>query len=250
MKRFMEFAVKLYPAEWRKRYEAEFSALLEDMNPNWRTLLDAFGGAVAMQLRSLRFGTIVALMGLIGFLLALLPSYFLTDEYAATVILKIQPQPAGDRPVSRSVVSDQIQVLAQNAFSNRSLGELIQRFRLYPEKEGKVALEELVGELKESILIRPAGKDAVFVQFIYCDRFLSKRVAEELANNLVDLSKSSGGGGNAFDLGILNPVRTPQVPIAPSRLKISLCGLLAGAAIGGAIAFVRRPRLTPPQTLS
>ncbi len=40
MSRSMKFLTRLYPAAWRKRYEVEFDALLEDVEPGWRALFD------------------------------------------------------------------------------------------------------------------------------------------------------------------------------------------------------------------
>jgi hypothetical protein len=53
MKRFCRVAARLYPAEWRRRYGRELEALLEDMEPGWRELVDLFCGALTMQIRTL-----------------------------------------------------------------------------------------------------------------------------------------------------------------------------------------------------
>jgi hypothetical protein len=45
MKRIMRFLVRLYPSSWRKRYGAEFDALLEDAMPTARDTFDLFWGA-------------------------------------------------------------------------------------------------------------------------------------------------------------------------------------------------------------
>jgi len=53
MRRILPFLIRLYPKAWRERYESEFTALLEDVDPGWRTLIDVFNGGVAMQLKTL-----------------------------------------------------------------------------------------------------------------------------------------------------------------------------------------------------
>ena len=71
MRRLTRFLTRLYPAAWRKRYEAELDALLEDVKPGWRPLLDILRGAVVMQLRAGSFWRIVAISGLAGLLIGL-----------------------------------------------------------------------------------------------------------------------------------------------------------------------------------
>ena len=51
MRGLIRFAVRLYPAFWRARYEIEFDALLEDVDLGWRDLFDVLKGAGAMQIR-------------------------------------------------------------------------------------------------------------------------------------------------------------------------------------------------------
>jgi hypothetical protein len=50
MKRTMRFLVWLYPSTWRKRYGAEFEALLEDATPSAQDAFDVFWGALKMQM--------------------------------------------------------------------------------------------------------------------------------------------------------------------------------------------------------
>ena len=52
MNRLIRFLVRLYPAMWRQRYKAEFGALLEDVDPTWRTAL-ALNGLAPITLRLL-----------------------------------------------------------------------------------------------------------------------------------------------------------------------------------------------------
>jgi len=72
---------RLYPSTWRNRYEAEFAALLEDVDPSWRTSLDILKGAIAMQLRTASFGRIVALTGLVGLMFGPGIWFVMPDQY-------------------------------------------------------------------------------------------------------------------------------------------------------------------------
>ena len=44
--RLIRFASRLYPPSWRRRYEVEFEALLEDAGRDWRDVLDVLLGAL------------------------------------------------------------------------------------------------------------------------------------------------------------------------------------------------------------
>src|SRR5215475_1382837 len=50
--RAMEWAARLYPARWRRRYGTEFGALLEQAGSGWGEMTDVLKGAVAMHMRS------------------------------------------------------------------------------------------------------------------------------------------------------------------------------------------------------
>jgi hypothetical protein len=52
MRRLLRFLVTLYPHEWRRRYEAEFDALLESLPPSWSHVFNVAGGVVSMRMRS------------------------------------------------------------------------------------------------------------------------------------------------------------------------------------------------------
>ena len=53
MKRIEYWLLSLYPRAWRKRYEEEFVALLEQYTPSWRDLLDIFFCALHEQIFTL-----------------------------------------------------------------------------------------------------------------------------------------------------------------------------------------------------
>jgi hypothetical protein len=240
MRWLMGLAVRLYPKAWRGRYEDEFKALLEETKPSWRASFDVLKGAIEMQLRGVRFGKGVIFLALGGFFVALIPSYFIADQYAAKGILKIQPTRPREGLVPKSVVSSQMQEWVQRVFTNQELRRLIEKYRLYPEKQLKEPMEDLVEEMRENIVLQPAGKDLVLLQFRHRDRFSSKRVTEELVDDLVDLSHATTSKGSLFDLGILKPVRMPDIPVYPNRLFMALEGMCVGVVIGVLRAFRRR----------
>jgi hypothetical protein len=238
MKWLMAQAVRLYPKAWRGRYEGEFRALLEETRPSWRASFDLLKGAIEMQLRGVRLGKGIIFLTLGGFFFALVPSYFIADQYAATGILKIQPTRPNEGLVPKSVISSQMREWTRRVFTKSELARLIEKYRLYTEKQAQEPMEDLVAEMRENIILQPAGKDLVSLQFIYRDRFSSKRVTEELVDDLVDLSHAATSKDGLFDLGILKLMRMPDIPVYPNRLYIALSGMSIGAIIGVVRAFV------------
>jgi hypothetical protein len=55
MRRWIRLIAWLYPARWRRRYGAEFDALLEDATPTWRNAVDVGWGALEMHMNTWHF---------------------------------------------------------------------------------------------------------------------------------------------------------------------------------------------------
>jgi hypothetical protein len=49
MNRLTRTLIRLYPGGWRKRYGAEFEAMLEQVPPGWSANFDLFKGSIRMQ---------------------------------------------------------------------------------------------------------------------------------------------------------------------------------------------------------
>jgi len=82
MKKALRFAVRLYPAWWRRRYGAEFSALLEESRPGWGDVLDLLKGAISMQMKRT---AMIASSALAGMLLAFTVGLAMPHRYISTV---------------------------------------------------------------------------------------------------------------------------------------------------------------------
>lgn len=53
MKPLLRAVARLYPRAWRARYGEEFDALIDDMTPRWRNVLNIVCGALTMQISRL-----------------------------------------------------------------------------------------------------------------------------------------------------------------------------------------------------
>jgi hypothetical protein len=88
MKRLCRLAVRLYPSWWRQRYASEFEALLDEMKPGWREILDVIQGALTMQIQSL--GTIPVVCALAGAIVGGIIAMRTPEVFASssTILLK------------------------------------------------------------------------------------------------------------------------------------------------------------------
>ena len=60
MKRLLRVAARLYPRAWRDRYGEEFDALIDDMRPRWRDVVNTLVGALIMQISRLALVPVAA----------------------------------------------------------------------------------------------------------------------------------------------------------------------------------------------
>jgi hypothetical protein len=52
MRRLLCLLIRIYPRQWRARYQDEITALIQESSPRWTDLLDLFYGAILMQTRT------------------------------------------------------------------------------------------------------------------------------------------------------------------------------------------------------
>jgi hypothetical protein len=88
VRRLLCFLVRLYPARWRKRYAAEFTALLEDSTPRVVDLLDILQGAIEMQVKNWTFGRIVAAFVVAGVLVGFAVAATRPRRYMSKAVLE------------------------------------------------------------------------------------------------------------------------------------------------------------------
>ncbi len=236
-KRLIAFLIRLYPADWRRRYEDEFGALLEDVRPGLREMLDVFCGGVAMQWRSsawMRFGAVGAVAFLLGAGSALLfnPRLFVSKGMVNVATL------AG-KQVSRSELDGAIEAAAKRELSDTALAKTIEVNHLYPWESGKRSLEGLLQEMKQDITIAPEHVGTfgyASVQFRYRDPELAQKIANGLALRLAIRAQQ-----------VLGDTRSPYFLTAgmvgravregPNFLLVLAVGMMNGMVGGGLAAW-------------
>ena len=105
MRRWIAFAARLYPRNWRERYGEEFDALLDDATADGRQLLNVAQGAIIMQFTNrLAYLKVVGALCLAGALLAMASLYPLPPRYVSSAVLRVTPVVDAGQTTSRDVL--------------------------------------------------------------------------------------------------------------------------------------------------
>lgn len=261
MKRLLFFAARLYPRSWRRRYGAEFDALLEDVNPTLSELFNVLGGALKMQLaRGNLYWKLGAALAIAGAAVAAIVSFTAPRPYVSTSILRIVPAQPGAKidPNAR----DWLNQMEQEILSRTSLSELIQRpsIDLYSSERERIPLEDVIQDMRSHIQVAAApDRPLLSVSFVYPDKVKAQIVAQELARKFVEQSailnrnhtriwQSVWGASEPVTGGYeYQWVQLTDRPeqVAANRLEYIAAGLACGLALGLlAAALLRQPRRT------
>jgi len=91
VKRWICWAVKLYPQSWRDRYESELASLVEHLTPSWRDLFDVLTNAVTIRGSSFVERRLLALpgVGVISDALRLRSALLLTIALHAILVASV-----------------------------------------------------------------------------------------------------------------------------------------------------------------
>jgi capsular polysaccharide biosynthesis protein len=232
MRRLVQFLARLYPLSWRSRYEAEFQALLDDINPTWRTALNIVTGAVAMQLRTLNL-RLLAVSAVLGILAGLGIWIVMPNQYRSTAIIRIQTR---DRLATSRTISSTIKAV----LTRHSLGEIVQKYELYPAKQAKLPLKEVIADMERSIEFRVNERGLLMVQFDYPDPVIAKSVADELVERFMSQELELRADSATFM--VLDAPNIPINPVSPNPLPLAVVGLLGGMLMGSSITLLLRWR--------
>lgn len=235
MKRLLQWAARLYPAAWRARYGEEYQALIEQMRPGWRDVLDTGKGALLMQARTWNFLRTVGVTGLVGAIVAAVIAFRMPAEYVSSGVLKLRA--GGD--ASTAVA------LYPQAFSRAYLHKVIRERHLYSREIYWHPMEDIVERMRHNIVLTPEipsrdGQQAVRVRFSYPDAALAQRANNDLLARLSEMQARLQGATVEATGATL-----PAVPVQPGRGRAILCGLVAGLLLGAiGASFWWRPAWT------
>jgi hypothetical protein len=260
MKRTLKFLARLYPSSWRKRYGAEFEALLEDAPLSARDALDLLWGAFKMQITSWSFGRITRAGSLAGILVAAAISLAVPVHYVSQSFVEVTPAEGSAPQSARHWMNN----VAQDVFSRDSLGSIIQVHNLYPRERARMPLDDVIDIMRRNISLyslTPASPEnpntsKFTVQFDYPDPHVAQEVNTALASRFIEgnlrmrLQQLESGTtpishpNSGFQFAVLDPPTLPRKPSAPNRAQFAAVGLLAGLLAGLTLAIALRSRRT------
>jgi hypothetical protein len=272
MRRLLQLLARLYPAEWRARYGAEYAALLEEREPRWRDVVDVAWAAVKMQMTSWRFVRVVLPCVLAGGLVAVVLSFKAPVLYTSgSVVVAEAPNPGDGSAPDVGVESQgpQIPELARSAFADQeAMVRIIDKYNLYPAERAKMPMDRVVEKMRSEIRVRRVWgtaldqeiarlkqrpgvdpenterlqrsiRSAFTVEFEYPDPHIAQRVDAELLGLVVretlQLRISSAAAGGHGTLTVMNAPTLPERPNRVNRAEFGAFGLLGGLAGGLAL---------------
>ncbi len=230
MKRLIRFVAGLYPRSWQERYGAEFAALLEDVNPDWRTSLDILKSALEMQMKTSNFGKILLAAGIAGAFVAAGVSFAIPKQYASQTVLKVAAKE------DRSDTGAAVLSLAQQTLSQNSLLSVINLERLYRQERARMPIGDVLDTMRKSIRITAIAQSAFAIQYTHDDPYKAQRVTQDLAASFI---RENELGSAKVDLQILDAASLPQRPVSASRWRITVVGFAAGLILAAIVALLR-----------
>jgi hypothetical protein len=244
MKRLSWLVAKLYPKTWRRRYEAEFQALLEEVSPGWRTFFDVLWSGVVMRVRAWKAGPILAAMAIVGGLVGFSVSRAIPEQYASGAVIQVLPAP-GQLSLTEQSAAKSVTEVAREAFNNRKLAHLMETFGLYERERAKAPLGDAVATMKQAIVVmsvasRQDAKRSFVVQFTYPDPVMAQRVTRELVGSFMDAANEITGPPITF--AVQHPPNFSHDAIGSSGWKMTTMGLTAGLFMGLLVVAVQRSR--------
>ena len=254
MKRWIDFAASLYPRKWRERYGAEFHALLAEVNPGWRELLNVFAGALKMQLTTrsiyLKFSLAAAVFGAIA---ATAASFAVPKVYISSSVLRLS---GASNTEGGAGLDEQFSMATQDVMSRPSLAELMQRpaLNLYPKERQTVPLEDVVETMRRDVCINRVSSESSGLMFriqsAYPDQrkaqavttILTGRIVESFSARRAKAVKTNATFRSRENLEIVEPPTLPDHGVGPQRPVYAAVGLGIGLLLGLVAAFYMQHR--------
>jgi hypothetical protein len=213
MRRILKFLAGLYPAEWRRRYGAEYEALLEEREPQWRDVMDVAWSGLKMRATSRDFVRIVLPCALVGVFATGVMSLISPQQYVSRTTILMRSGVAGiyggvcgdgaDLPTSLRgpspglcVYEDDFnrykQFLDADGFSREFLGSVIEQEGLYQRERRGGSLDGAIVEMKRNIHIRyPSDKSRFVLEFDYPDPRMAQKVDDKLTGQMIVLVQNA-----------------------------------------------------------
>jgi uncharacterized protein involved in exopolysaccharide biosynthesis len=240
VKRLVHFVAALYPAAWRKRYGAEFAALLEDAAPRWTDVFDIlWEGSMARMAQSKMIG-ICILAGVAG---ALAAAHLTPKRWVSQATLVVQAQDGG-------AVREYVAEFSRGVLDSSALAEIARDRRLYGRDVAGSAMEDTVKRMRRNIALRQNGQNGLSIEFAYPDPKVAQSVVGDimarmmeanlrLAEDRVEKLGLQAAIAASYRVTVTEAPSLPRTPAGPGRLTFVSFGL-TGGALGSIFAWAMR----------
>ncbi len=136
-----------------------------------------------------------------GIVISTVVAFMMTDTYYSEARIRVVPEqlaPDMAPKVTSQDVADRINSMAQNILSRNALASIINTYGLYKKDLKKEPLEDVIDQMRRSIIIRPteggfaAGRilPAMVVAFIYPDKYTAQKVCQDLVTRFMNSSSA------------------------------------------------------------
>jgi len=250
MRRWIGWAAYLYPTEWRRRYGAEFDALLDDASLQWLDLADVVRGALIMRMTTWNsYWKTGAMAAIAGAVLAAAASFAIREQYVAVATVQLVKRPDAGGAPDRVQFERYLRAAESGVLSRDKLIGLIQDpdLDLYREERQHMPLEAIAEEMYRKhvrVFIYPAPGGLPFrISFSDSDPVRAREVVDRLTASFeAQMTREPGD----LVLHVLEQPLTPVTPLYPARGSVAIAGGFAGLTIGLlSVLFWRRTRSYP-----
>ena len=208
MKRLLRVAARLYPRAWRVRYGEEFDALIDEMRPRWRDVVNTVVGALMMQISRLTLLPVAT--AIIGAVAGAAISLAMPPVYASSswVLVQSAGTPVEHDQRIRSAIDAALQ---ETAFDKTAIA-----VKLHGEPELAPALLEVSGSADSARAAQQATERAM---------------GKIIEANLIAANRERTTG---VQFRVVQPANLPESSTRDTARNCAVgggLGFLAGAAI-------------------
>ena len=196
-------------------------------------------------------------LGVAGMLMGLGASYLRKPQYVSKATLEMTPVQISGAAVQQDVatpLNEVIQLLQTQVFSRTKLSEIINdpRLNLYSDERRSTPLEDVINEMRGSILIDYArlpgnlGASAFNIRFSYPDKLKAQQTVNALIGAFMYQNQAMQRGEqyrlHGYVLEVLDVASLPVTSVSPNRYQYASLGCLLGFLLACTITVVRGGR--------
>jgi hypothetical protein len=256
MSRLTEWAMLMYPPEWRRRYGVELQGLLEDSGRHdasrQRDIFDILKGGLIVRYTGTNLRQMAVTWGLtcgfFGLLLSGWVALRTPDHYEANAKLVVA---YGSQPAS----VEQMNAVAAYSTTDEQLSRVIKPYDLYQAlvrdhlalgfglyAKRDPSLSEKLAQFRKDLRMEARPNGILVVSYSGWAAPLTTQVANQIAANTIELNVQAFKQNptlRSVPIKMLEPAHIPKTPAGPNRGLIFCWGFIGGPLAGIAIALLR-----------